>query len=237
MTEIKRLVNILDDQLTRNRLVKTTLEELGRKFFLATKSEVILLDIGAGMKIYENVVLEQGFKYVSHDFAQYKAKEDGVTQLGFREVNWNSADQYNLVSDIQDLPKSFAQIGLLTEVLEHVPDPVKAFKSCVGAIKKNGYLIVSCPSHSLIHQAPYYFSSGLSYYWFLEQCKLNNVIIKDSYFIGDYFDFINHHKSLYLPGQPLKRSIGIMWNSIIRPFVSNEIKSSASIGIFLVIKK
>lgn len=51
-------------------------------------------------------------------------------------------------------------------ILEHVPDPVKVLRKCKNLLKPGGKLLITAPASSWTHQAPYYFTSGLSPMWF-----------------------------------------------------------------------
>ena len=238
--EIPRLVNILNDQGKRDILVSRSLQnaisDLPQGIDLG---QITVLDVGAGTKRYEEEVLKLGVNYLSHDFGKYAGSSTSDFEFGFREDTWPDAKNYDLVSDISELPSDLCEIALLTEVLEHVPNPVLALESVVNTVKKDGFLIVSVPSHSFTHQSPYYFSAGLSYYWFEYHCKKNNLDLISFTFIGDTLDHNNLHSGLYLPGFLLLglRLVNMIKNIVIRPFLSAEFKSAASIGVVALIKK
>ena len=212
---IKRIVNVYNDEKIRDYLVL--------KFFNLAYSESnqnikTVLDIGSGTQKYKNLIENFGLKYLSHDFARYKGLATGDVQLGFREKFWPPATTYDIVCDILELQTNFCDFVILTEVLEHVPDPVVALKKAVDTLGSKGYLIVSVPSHSFVHQAPFYFSAGLSPYWFEYHCEKMQLNIVDSAFIGDYLDFINLHAYLYLPGFMIfiLRRMALIRNRFIR---------------------
>ena len=239
-SDIPRHVNILNDQNKRDMLIFSSLQTaIQRLKQLRDIGQIGVLDVGAGTKRYEKDVLKLGANYLSHDFGKYAGNSDSIFEFGFREDSWPDAKNYNLVSDISELPHNFCEIALLTEVLEHVPNPVLALESVVHAVKEDGFIVVSVPSHSFVHQSPFYFSSGLSYYWFDYHCKKNNLEIVHFTFIGDILDHNNLHSGLYLPGILLigLRIVNLIKNMVIRPFLSNEFKSAASIGVVVLLKK
>ena len=79
---------------------------------------------------------------------------------------------------------------LCTEVLEHVPDPVRSFKKMARLLKPEGHMIVTVPFMSLMHQAPYWFQSGLSPFWFEHWARELNLKILNLDVQGDYADFM-----------------------------------------------
>ena len=61
--------------------------------------------------------------YVSHDFAQYDGKGDGV---GGQTGRWDYG-KLDIISDVTSIPEpnnSFDAI-MCTEVFEHIPEPIK----------------------------------------------------------------------------------------------------------------
>ena len=61
-------------------------------------------------------------------------------------ININAKDRFDLV--------------ICNQVLEHVPDPIKAFKNLNFLTKKGGYIWVSIPVINRIHDEPNFYSSG-----------------------------------------------------------------------------
>jgi SAM-dependent methyltransferase len=234
-----REINVLFDEKKRDKVVSLFLDKI--ILLLGVNIKLRILDIGAGPKKYEGLCNKLGMNYFSHDFAKYKgANSEPNTDIpGFREETWPSESNYDMVSDILELPIKFCDIALLTEVLEHVPDPVLALNKVSESINSRGFLIVSVPSHSLIHQAPFYFSSGLSEFWFKEHCKRLDLEIIESVYIGDYLDFINLHSNLYLPSYLLGalRVLRILKNIVLRPLLAKNLLSSSSCGLILLIRK
>jgi SAM-dependent methyltransferase len=68
--------------------------------------------------------------------------------------NWSSDNFKNF-----DAKGSFDFV-ICNQVLEHVPDPIKAFKNLNFLTKKGGYIWISIPVINRIHDEPNFYSSG-----------------------------------------------------------------------------
>jgi len=145
-----------------------------------------VLDAGAGQQ--RNRQFCQHLRYVSQDFCQYEGKGDGkALQTG----TWNTTE-IDIVSDITTIPlsdRSF-DVVLCTEVLEHVPDPVKAVAELARIVNDQGKLIITAPFASLTHFAPYHFSSGLTSYWYKHHLEKLGFEIECTQHNGGWFDFL-----------------------------------------------
>jgi SAM-dependent methyltransferase len=145
------------------------------------------LDVGAGQSPFRDFIVCWGRVYLSNDFNGYIPSEQ---EIGQQNKSWEYF-KHTYVCDVLDIPEHEKfDILLCTEVLEHVPDPVAAFKKLASLCVPNGLLIITVPLHSLIHQAPYYFSAGLSPYWFQFQSDSEQVEVLNLAIYGDYSDFI-----------------------------------------------
>ena len=144
-----------------------------------------LLDIGAGQRRYMQIAQGFGFQYESHDFNKYFG---GNIDFGFQEPSWPSL-QHDFICDILEIPESKKyQVILLTEVLEHVPNPIAALEKAIKLLDSDGSLIITVPLLSLAHQSPYWFSSGLSPFWFEHWCSHFQVHISELEISGDFLD-------------------------------------------------
>ncbi len=145
-----------------------------------------ILDAGAGEQQYRKLCSH--LRYVSQDFADYKPE---ALSAGLHMAHWDYGE-LDLVCDITCIPEpagSFDAIMCL-EVLEHVPDPVKAIHELSRLLRKGGRLIISAPFCSLTHFAPYHFSTGFSRYFYekhLPDCGLRIVELCAN---GNYFEYI-----------------------------------------------
>lgn len=146
-----------------------------------------LLDAGAGEQQYRPLC--EHFKYVSQDFAQYKPESDPT---GLQMQTWNYP-QLDIVCDITSIPEadnSFDAV-LCTEVLEHVPNPVKAIHELSRLLRKGGTLLLTAPFCSLTHFAPYHFSTGFSKYFYEHHLQEAGLKITELNFNGNYFAWLN----------------------------------------------
>ena len=112
-----------------------------------------VLDVGAGSGQYRSFFVH--CEYRAHDFAQEPATIGHYTELDY----W---------SDIIMIPvesESFDAV-LCTEVLEHVPEPLKAIVEIARIIKPGGRLFLTAPLGSFLHQEPYHFYGGYTPYFY-----------------------------------------------------------------------
>jgi SAM-dependent methyltransferase len=198
-----------------------------------------VLDIGAGTKPFQEVAKRAGLKYFSHDFEKY----DGDTNIpGLQSPEWPIFG-YDIVCDIEQLPTRSFDLAICTEVLEHVPNPVLALQSIRKTLKKDGMLLVTVPLSSRIHQAPYYFSSGLSPYWFSNHAEQVGFRIESVWVIGDFvdqfisesrafFDFIKFKR--YFAGYFIAKIL-IKFAPFIRKRLPAELLHSGGLGTYCIL--
>jgi len=102
------------------------------------QADMVLADIGAGQGEFSEIISR--FNSIAVDFYPY----DGI----------------NIVCDFTSgLPfrSDSVDILLLSNVLEHVPEPEKLLRECFRVLKKKGVLLGSAPFIIGIHQKPYDF--------------------------------------------------------------------------------
>ena len=116
-----------------------------------------VLDVGAGSCPYR--VLFTHCDYRTHDFEQLKSEQLRGHQ-GYGRVDY--------VSDICAIPVPDASfdIALCTEVLEHVPDPIRAVREFGRILKPGGTLLLTAPLGSGLHQEPFHFYGGYTPHWY-----------------------------------------------------------------------
>jgi SAM-dependent methyltransferase len=196
-----------------------------------------LLDVGAGLSPYRSVVQEQGLKYNSHDFSEYVPS---ISATGLQDKNWNYPE-HDFICDITQIPDAASSsVILCTEVLEHVPDPVRAFERICQLLKPNGIVIITVPFLSMMHQAPFWFQSGLSPFWFQKWCELNNLKIVELTIQGDFVDLMSQEISRLFSFSHRTRFIGKVASKIIqrlRPRISPSTLESGGLGTLLVAQK
>jgi len=114
-----------------------------------------VLDVGAGPCRYRS--LFDHCDYQTQDFCQY----EGRKRNGVKIDKW-AYGQIDYVSPITNIPvedESFDAV-LCTEVLEHVPEPIRALKEINRALRTGGMLYLSAPLGSGLHQQPYHYYGG-----------------------------------------------------------------------------
>lgn len=142
-----------------------------------------ILDAGAGERRYRTACAH--LKYVSHDFCQYEGVGDGS---GLQTGTWNT-EGIDIVSDITAIPQpddSFDAI-LCSEVLEHVPEPIRVLQEFRRLLRVGGTLILTAPFASIVHFAPYHYYSGFSRYWYEYHLPMWGFRINQLTSNGDWF--------------------------------------------------
>lgn len=145
-----------------------------------------ILDAGAGTQRYRKFCTH--LEYVSQDFGEYDGKGDEAA-LHPGEFNYGTLD---IISDINAIPEpddSFDAI-MCIEVLEHLPNPLKALEEFSRLLKPGGHLVLTAPFCSLTHFAPYHFSSGFNSYWYethLAEYGFEKIEIEKN---GNYFEYL-----------------------------------------------
>ncbi len=116
-----------------------------------------VLDVGAGTCPYRDFFSHCDYK--THDFKQYEGVKLGnTTQYG----------QIDYMSDIVALPvpdHSF-DVVMCSEVLEHVPEPIKALQEMARILKPEGRLFLTAPLGSGLHQLPFHYYGGYTPEWY-----------------------------------------------------------------------
>lgn len=154
--EVRPLVEIHDfNQRNRDRWVQS------KAYTVSPASRV--LDVGAGTCLYRPLFSHCDYK--THDFKKYEGaeKHGGTSKYG----------QIDYVSEILAIPApdhSFDVI-LCTEVLEHVPEPIKVLREISRLLKPGGRAFITAPLGSGLHQLPFHFYGGYTPEWYKRFCK------------------------------------------------------------------
>jgi len=122
-----------------------------------------VLDIGAGTCLYRPLFSHCDYK--THDFKEYEGaeKHGGISTYG----------HIDFVSDVLAIPApdhSF-DIILCTEVLEHVPEPIRVLKEISRLLRPGGRAFITAPLGSGLHQMPFHFYGGYTPEWYKRFCR------------------------------------------------------------------
>jgi SAM-dependent methyltransferase len=168
---------------TTNEAVR---QEWLRKTLNNIPSGLRLLDAGAGELANKKYCTH--LNYISQDFCQYEGVGDSK---GLQTGSWETK-HIDIVSDITKIPEpnSSFDIILCSEVLEHLPNPLKALEELHRLLKTGGTLILSAPFCSLTHFAPFHYSTGFNRYFYeyhLDNLgfELDNISTN-----GNYFEYL-----------------------------------------------
>lgn len=184
---LKKIVGANANEAAREQWLKQTLT--------AIPSGLRILDAGAGE--LRNKPLCAHLVYVSQDVCQYKGTGDSQ---GLQMGTWDTS-KIDLVCDIVDIPVPDASFDVIlcSEVLEHLPDALKALEEFARLLKLGGKLILTAPFSSLVHFAPYHYVTGFSRYWYEWHLPLQNFEIQELTPNGDWFSYAKQ-EMLRLPG-------------------------------------
>jgi ubiquinone/menaquinone biosynthesis C-methylase UbiE len=137
-----------------------------------------VLDVGAGSCPYRNLFAH--CEYKTHDFAQLQP-DQLLGRQGYGAIDY--------ISDILSIPVPDASFDVIlcTEVLEHVPEPIRAVQEFARILKPGGKLLLTAPLGSGLHQEPYHFYGGYTPHWyhkFLKEAGFESITIEPN---GGFF--------------------------------------------------
>jgi ubiquinone/menaquinone biosynthesis C-methylase UbiE len=158
-----------------------------------------ILDVGAGPCRYRPLFAH--CRYETQDFAQYTAADDSYRNWKYGELDY--------VCDATAIPVpdgSFDAV-LCTEVLEHVPEPVRVIQEISRILAPGGSAFITAPLCSGLHQQPYHFYGGYTphfYNLYLPQYSLQVLSIQPN---GGFFRFLLQeiHRGVNLVSQSYSR--------------------------------
>lgn len=193
-----------------------------------------ILDAGAGE--LRNREYCAHLSYVSQDICEYEGKGN---MRGLHTGKWDTSN-IDIVCDICNIPEpaeSFDVI-LCSEVLEHLPDPLRALQELYRLLKPGGVIIITAPFSSLVHFAPYHYCTGFSRYWYEHHLPLLGLDIKELTPNGNWFSALRQ-EILRLPFMA-KKFGGPLWILMVVPALfgvlflsaSKSLSDSASVGCF-----
>jgi ubiquinone/menaquinone biosynthesis C-methylase UbiE len=126
-----------------------------------------VLDAGAGTGPYRNFFSHCNYK--TQDFCETPSTMGKYTPMDY-------------VCDITNIPVPNGSFDVIicSEVLEHVPEPIKVIKEFSRILRQGGRLFLTAPLGCGIHQEPYIFYGGYTPFWynkFLPEFGFENIQI------------------------------------------------------------
>lgn len=175
-----------------------------------------ILDAGAGERRFKQYCNQ--FEYVAQDFGQYDGGGDGS---GLQTGSWDNSG-LDIISDITKIPvepNSFDAI-LCSEVLEHVSNPLAAVSEFSRILKPGGILLITAPSCSLTHFAPYHFG-GLNRFWYEHHLPTADFKVEEISVNGSWFSFVAQElrRSGFVGRTYSSRVIGMMTRIAAIPLI------------------
>jgi len=171
---IARLKKIINNEISRSKWIEKSLKILPHGK---------ILDLGCGSQQYR--------KFCDHLI--YRGQDFGKSTYGFGteklEYKYGKLDYIGNCWEVNEADEFFDYI-LCTEVLEHIPYPVKTLEEINRLLKLDGFLILTVPSHSLRHFEPYWFLPGFSDNWLNKHLPENGFNIEELNPIGNYYSWI-----------------------------------------------
>lgn len=120
-----------------------------------------VIDVSAGAKPYKE--LWRHTQYYTHEFSHNSEIIDT-----FRSETRASQKSHDFGGDVTHTtaPSGEFDVVILTEVLEHVPEPLEAIREMARLAKPGGSVLVTAPFTSGTHQAPYHYYGGFGPNWY-----------------------------------------------------------------------
>lgn len=195
------------------------------------------LDLGAGKKPYQELIRNSDIQYTSHDFAKYSPNKH---ESGLQDNNWPE-DGYDIVCDILEVKASNFDLVLLTEVLEHVLHPSEVLKVALSCIRPKGYVLITVPFNSRMHQAPYWYASGLSEFYFKSIGQEIGFECIEIIQVGDFVDYWIQESTICLSPFPRLQKFGtkliLKIGKLLRKNLDSQLLSSGGLNLLVLLQK
>jgi SAM-dependent methyltransferase len=120
----------------RKTQLRKEIEEVAEKY-LSYGGKQILVDYGCGTKPYEPILSPYVSEYIGLDITEAENVDRVLAEDG-----------------TSSLPDSTADVVLSSQVLEHVPDPVRYLNEAHRLLEKDGLLLLSTHGHMIYHPVP-----------------------------------------------------------------------------------
>ena len=188
-----------------------------------------ILDVSAGARPYR--ALWSHCNYKSHEFNGNVGVVDVVRGEDANTVKKLDA-VHNYIGDYTatGAPSDAFDVVLLTEVLEHLPQPMLAFAELTRVAKPGGNIYITAPFTSGSHQQPYHFSSGYSREFYEHAAKVNGLEVVSIESQGDYFKLMAQEVTRVLQCATIDAGVETEVEEIRAATVSYLLKLSAMHG-------
>jgi ubiquinone/menaquinone biosynthesis C-methylase UbiE len=169
-----------------------------------------ILDVGAGSCPYRQHFDHCDYK--TQDFASLAPE-----QLRGR-TGYGAIDYLCDITQIPVLEDSFDAV-LCTEVLEHVPEPIKVVHEFSRILRPGGKLLLTAPLGSGVHQEPYHFYGGYTPFWyqkFLTEAGFSDILVEPN---GGFFKHYGQESMRFVRlTNPLKLKANLLVRLLWLPF-------------------
>ena len=197
---MKQIISKLLTKLRPNSS-RTYLDEFAQNAALSLPNGAKVLDAGAGKGLYKHHFLHQ--EYESADFCQIDKAYGEITYVCDLENIPVESDKYDLI--------------LLTQVLEHLPNPAKVLQELNRVLRSGGELWLSTPLYYEEHEIPYDFYR-YTQYGLKNLLDSTNFSLKKIDWLEGYFGTVSYQLALAtraLPINPKHYGSGIIgiWGS------------------------
>ena len=181
-----------------------------------------LLDMSAGNKPYERVFRRAGFSDSSSEFSGNTELVDSLRgELEKKDEAKLKAKHTYLSHDITNTtaPSDYFDVAVLTEVLEHLPEPLRAIEELARVVKPDGHILVTAPFTSGSHQQPFHFSSGYSREWYAFAAQKFSLRVLEMSSQGNFFKLMAQEaRRVYSCGTPPPHKFSPLLASIHQTF-------------------
>lgn len=213
--------------------------EKARSLFDSTRKNSVL-DVSAGAKPYKDMFTSNGWQYYSNEFASNTNIVDGFRgEVGSEKADMGKLHDF-VGTDISNTgaPSDKFELVILTEVLEHLPEPAMAIKELKRVVKSGGDILITSPFTSGSHQLPYHFSSGYPREWYQHFANKHELDVIEMTSQGDFFKLLAQEVSRGLScGVDVPISNAQAWSEIKDTLhwyflMKSKLNSDATAGCF-----